>query len=148
MHTNPLLGTGYESFWLGSRLQLFWQTSGLGHINEAHNGFLEMYLNLGIIGLALIVGYLITSYRTIWSKFFQLAGLSSLALAIWIDFLFYNVTEAGFRSGLMWLTFLLLSIAVPGYAKRKARNIAGSGNASAAERLSCVSLGPAPVGKS
>ena len=26
MHTNPLLGTGYESFWLGPRLQWFWQT--------------------------------------------------------------------------------------------------------------------------
>ena len=25
MHTNPLLGTGYESFWLGPRLQRFWQ---------------------------------------------------------------------------------------------------------------------------
>ncbi len=48
MKTNPLLGTGYESFWLGPRLQWFWQHAGLGHINEAHNGYLEVYLNLGI----------------------------------------------------------------------------------------------------
>ena len=28
MHTNPLIGTGYESFWLGSRLQIIWQVLG------------------------------------------------------------------------------------------------------------------------
>src|SRR5262249_31683228 len=41
MKINPILGTGYESFWLGPRLEWFWQNAGLGHINEAHNGFLE-----------------------------------------------------------------------------------------------------------
>lgn len=111
MHTNPFFGTGYESFWLGPRLQWFWQMSGLGRINEAHNGYLEVYLNLGIIGLLLVAAFLIASYRTIWNKLSPLASLSSLTLALWIIFLFYNVTEAGFRSGLMWLTFLLSSIA-------------------------------------
>ena len=45
-HTNPLLGAGYESFWLGPRLTTVWAQVGVG-INEAHNGYLEVYLNLG-----------------------------------------------------------------------------------------------------
>ena len=53
MHTNPLLGTGYESFWLGPRLVKIWQR--FGPINEAHNGYLEVYLNLGLIGLFLLI---------------------------------------------------------------------------------------------
>jgi len=147
MHTNPLIGTGYESFWLGSRLQLFWHTSGLGFINEAHNGFLELYLNLGLVGVGLMIGYLITSYRTIWSRLSPVADMRSLALALWIDFLFYNMTEAGFRSGLMWLIFLLATLSVPGYAKRRLSNIAVSRERENADTVSCMPLEPTPVAK-
>ena len=39
--------------------------AGVGHLNEAHNGYLEVYLNLGIIGVILIIGFLIAGYRNI-----------------------------------------------------------------------------------
>jgi exopolysaccharide production protein ExoQ len=113
MQTDPLLGTGYESFWLGPRLQQFWQTSGLGRINEAHNGYLEIYVNLGIIGLCLLGGFLMASYRTICRRLTPFSSLASFTLAIWAVMLFYSVTEAGFRSGLMWIMFLLGGVAVP-----------------------------------
>ena len=120
MHTNPIIGTGYESFWMGSRLDYFWQR-GLGAINEAHNGFLEMYLNLGLIGLSLIVWFLIASYQTICKRLRPFSSLASLTLAIWITMVFYCVTEAGFRSGLMWLVFLLAGLAVPRRAESRVR---------------------------
>lgn len=112
MHTNPWVGTGYESFWMGPRLQWFWQMSGLGHLNEAHNGYLEVYLNLGIIGLLLIVGILIASYRTLCERLAPFSSFASLSLALWAIMLFYCITEAGFRSCLMWLAFLLVAISV------------------------------------
>jgi exopolysaccharide production protein ExoQ len=112
MKTNPLLGVGYESFWLGPRLEWFWQNAGLGHINEAHNGYLEVYLNLGIVGLFFLGWFVIASYWTI-SRRLALSSLGPLRLSVWTIILLYSVTEAGFRSGLMWLTFLLGAIAVP-----------------------------------
>lgn len=140
MKTNPLLGTGYESFWLGPRLQWFWQNAGLGHINEAHNGFLEVYLNLGIFGLFLLGWFLIVSYRTICRKLFSKLG--SLNLALWIILLFYSATEAGFRSGLMWLTFLLGAIVVPERVSHKALVLDASAfdSAGAEDVLSSVPL--------
>ena len=120
MKTSPLLGTGYESFWLGPRLQSFWQNAGLGHINEAHNGFLEVYLNLGMIGLSLLGWFLIASYRTICRRLEHFSAFGSLNLALWTILLFYSATEAGFRSGLMWLTFLLGAIVVPERVSDKA----------------------------
>jgi exopolysaccharide production protein ExoQ len=106
--TNPLVGTGYESFWLGPRLQWIWMQTGT--INEAHNGFLEVYLNLGLIGLFLLAGFLIRSYRVIVGI---KSSLASLSLALWTVLLFYNATESAFKGHLMWVAFLLGAIVLP-----------------------------------
>lgn len=110
-HTNPLVGTGYESFWLGPRLQRIWRI--VGDINEAHNGYLDIYLNLGAIGVLLLVGFLISGYRTTCKKFTSSYDLASLTLAIWTVTLFYNVTEAAFKGGLLWMALLLGVSVVP-----------------------------------
>ena len=59
-HTNPIIGTGYESFWLGSRLEYVWRLAG--QVNEAHNGYLEIYLTLGLVGVFLLLSFMIASY--------------------------------------------------------------------------------------
>jgi exopolysaccharide production protein ExoQ len=140
MHTSPLFGTGYESFWMGQRLQQFWQSAGLGGINEAHNGYLEVYLNMGTIGLFLLGGFLIASYRTICRRLSPFSSLASLSLALWTVVLFYSVTEAGFRSGLMWITFLLGAIAVPGHAENRGDSAATFEDAATEEPLYSLSL--------
>lgn len=112
-HTNPLLGTGYESFWLGHRLIDVWRQTG-PNINEAHDGYLDVYLNLGFIGLFLLLGFLIASFRTICRRLVHFPSLGSLGAAMWTVLLFYNVTEASFKSGLLWMMFVLGAVVVPG----------------------------------
>jgi len=112
MDINPLVGTGYGSFWLGSRLNSVWELRG--RITEAHNGYLEMYLNLGIIGLSLFVIFLFASYIHICKEdIASRKSATSLALAVWTVMLFYMVTEAGFRGGLLSVVFLQLVISMP-----------------------------------
>lgn len=133
LHTNPVIGTGYESFWVGPRLQKVWKV--LVGINEAHNGYLEVYLNLGCVGVALLIGFLLASYRTICKKLTSSDALASLTLAIWAVVLFYNVTEAAFKSGLLWLILLLGAIEIPEPAEDRIRGMATKKNLSAAKRL-------------
>jgi len=123
MKTNPLIGTGYESFWLGPRLELVWKQFG-GGINEAHNGYLEVYLNLGLIGLLLIGGFLIASYRIICRRLRPFCDLASLSMALWAALVFYNMTEASFKIHLMWVTFLLGAMAIPEFGENLARSAA------------------------
>jgi O-antigen ligase len=132
IHTNPLIGTGYESFWLGPRLQKIWQT--MPGINESHNGYLEVYLNLGLIGVFLIIGLLITSYRKICKSLTPFSSISSLYLALWAITLFYNMTEAAFKGGFIWAAFLLAAIAVPDRAADRVRNIVAVQSTGAAAR--------------
>jgi exopolysaccharide production protein ExoQ len=140
MHTNPLLGTGYESFWLGPRLEFVWRKFWL--FNEAHNGYLDIYLNLGLVGLFLLGGFLVASYRTICGRFTPFSNYASLSLALWTVLLFYNVTEAALKSGhLMCFTFLFGAIVVPGIADRIG-SIAKVDSSMATEPLRPVPLQP------
>jgi O-antigen ligase len=108
--TNPLLGAGYESFWLGDRLQWMWARHEW-RPNQAHNGYLEVYLNLGLVGLCALAGVLIATYREICRQMTH--PVASLGLAFFAVLIFYNVTEAAFKGHLLWFVLLLVSIAIP-----------------------------------
>jgi O-antigen ligase len=110
--TNPVLGAGYETFWIGPRLLEIWRQTGNG-LNHSHNGYLEVYLNLGIIGLALLGWVLASSYRTVCKRLSTASELGSLSLALWTILLLYNVTEAAFKIQLIYVIFLVTAIVVP-----------------------------------
>ncbi len=110
---NPFVGTGFESFWLGSRLETIWKDYGL-HIQEAHNGYLEVYLNLGWIGVILLVGMILTGYQRVIRALRGSEELSYINLAFIVSSVLYNFTEAGFRAmSPTWTAFLLAMCAVP-----------------------------------
>lgn len=112
MTANPLLGTGFESFWLGERLKKMWSTYWW-HPNQAHNGYLEVYLNLGWIGVALLAVVLVTGYRNAVGAFRRDQRTGSLKLAYFVAAALYNLTEAGFRmTSPVWDVLLLAATAV------------------------------------
>lgn len=109
--TNPMVGTGYESFWLGPRLSHVWELAG--PVNEAHNGYLEVYLNLGLAGDFLLLVFLLTCYRTICKKLSPSFAFATLSLSLWTVLLFYNMTEsAAFNGQFLWITFVLIMTVV------------------------------------
>lgn len=111
---NPLVGTGFESFWLGKRLEYLWTFSIMHGLNEAHNGYLEVYLNLGWIGLGLLGVLLWTGYRNILRVLERDPEAGRLRLGYFVIAVVYNLTEAGIRTtDLVWISFLLAIIALP-----------------------------------
>ncbi|MBZ5581659.1 MAG: O-antigen ligase family protein [Acidobacteriia bacterium] len=131
---NALVGVGYESFWLGARLQRLWDT--MPGIQEAHNGYLEVFLNLGWIGLILLALLMLAGYRSIVRAFRTDARWGCLGLAFFVSALIYNFTEAGFRLlSPTWFAFLL-AILIPDVVRalRSGAIAAGGGSAFAAPR--------------
>lgn len=107
LHTNPWFGTGFESFWLGNRLERVWHMSVNG-IQEAHNGYLEIYLNLGWCGLLLLGAVFVVGYKRAIGILRQDRQDGRLRLAFMTATLIFSMTEAGFRMlSPMWLAFLL-----------------------------------------
>ena len=108
---NPLVGTGYESFWLGSRLAAMRDTFEQ-HVNQVHNGYLEVYLNLGWVGICFLGAVIFTGYRKIlaWVFRYDLAGC--LMLAYFVVAVVYDFTEAGFKMMYpVWIFFLMSTMA-------------------------------------
>lgn len=113
MVVNPWLGAGFESFWLGDRLQKLWSIFWW-HPNESHNGYLETYLNLGGVGIALLGVLMVTGYRNINRKLREGASLAPLWLAFFFVGVAYNFTEAAVRTvSPVWIFFMLAITAVP-----------------------------------
>ncbi len=105
---NWIVGAGFEAFWSGSRVQIL--DLRFPDINEAHNGYLEVYLNLGLCGLGLILLVLVHGYCNAIAAFRRDPVLGSLLAAYILSAATYNITEAGFRVlHEMWF-FLLVSI--------------------------------------
>jgi len=113
LQTNPMLGTGFESFWLGSRLQRVWDMTATG-IQEAHNGYIEVYLNLGWFGLLLLGVAIVTAYRRAFTLSLRDPHAGRIRLAFLTAGVIYSLTEAGFRMmSPIWIAFLLAITIVP-----------------------------------
>ncbi|HUN60360.1 MAG TPA: O-antigen ligase family protein [Candidatus Sulfotelmatobacter sp.] len=112
---NPVIGTGFESFWnanatkVNQTLQL-WGFRDLHNINSAHNGYLQIYLDLGMVGLCMVVFILISGYRYASKAFQYNAEFGSLMLACIATGTFYSITEVGFRILTPSWIFLLLGV--------------------------------------
>jgi exopolysaccharide production protein ExoQ len=106
---NPWLGAGYETFLMGPRLvelRKLYQNS----FQEAHNGYLEIYLNLGWIGVSLFAFLLITGYQKVVAAVRREPTVGSLSLAFLIAVAINGLTEAPFRMMTATIFFLLWAI--------------------------------------
>jgi exopolysaccharide production protein ExoQ len=111
-NTDPLIGYGFYTFWDSKKglsvIDQFMQ------INSAHNGFLEMYLDGGLIGATLVVVFLLAAGGRAIARLFNHHPLGTMGLIYWVLILLYNFSESSFfRPDLLWFTFLLVIIDVP-----------------------------------
>jgi O-antigen ligase len=122
MTGNPVAGTGFESFWLGKRLEKMWSIYWW-HPREAHDGYIEIFLNLGWLGIVMFAIVLVTGYGTVVNAFRRSPEEGKLRLAYFVVAVAYNFAESAFGSlNPVWICFLLATIAVPGgWIKSKAR---------------------------
>jgi exopolysaccharide production protein ExoQ len=112
MTGNPMFGTGFESFWLGPRLKEIWSVYWW-HPNEAHNGYIEVFLNLGWVGIALLGVVYVTSYRNTVRVLCRDPDTGTLRLAYFVVAVVYNFTESAVRiMHPVWILFLLVGIEV------------------------------------
>jgi O-antigen ligase len=58
--------------------------------------YLEVWLNLGVVGLVIVLAFLLISYFNVCDRLRTLPTSAMLGLTFWIVLLFYDFTEAAF----------------------------------------------------
>jgi O-antigen ligase len=150
MANSPMLGEGFESFWLGERLKKL-QDMWYFKPNQAHNGYIEMYLNLGWIGLLIFAGVVVSCYKgvreTLMRSFdaenAELDDFSRIGMGYLIAYLIFNVTDASFKPlNFLFVWFLIFTMRYPS----KASNVPQLSTASLARAERVNEFGTLGVG--
>lgn len=103
-----LLGTGFASFWLGpGGPSQFISDALLWTVPTAHNGYLEVLNEVGLVGTVLFLGMLIGHLKNIIAIFDSNRHQAALHLALLLVFLISNFSESTALKVTSFLQFLL-----------------------------------------
>ena len=109
-----MVGAGFMSFWTGERMQAIWNVMGTG-INQAHNGYLKQYVNLGYVGVVFIVGIMLLGLLKARREINIDHAAGVLTLSCVVVAALYNYTEASFYGiNNMWVLLLIGCVDVSG----------------------------------
>jgi O-antigen ligase len=103
-------GEGYDSYWLGDRIRILWDRYWW-HPTEAHNGYVEIYLELGVIGLLIFFAV----FRSCFNKLIKGIKMgeedSIFRFVLFITVMLYNIPETAIKgTHIMWFLFLLVTM--------------------------------------
>ncbi len=115
---NPVLGVGFGAFWVGhigyamypldnwSRVTPGWRPG------QGHNGFVDVYVDLGVIGVALVLLVIGFAFAGALDDLRNEFELGSLRLTLLVSIVMNNLTESSLLKGTHSLWFLFLLVAV------------------------------------
>lgn len=107
LQTNPLIGSGFSSAWLSREAEDFVEEFHLAH---AHNGYLEVYLHSGLVGVFLLLGVIVSASKNAAFHLLSFGPCGYLFASLFLAGLFYNYTEVTFnRSNMMGFLLWTLS---------------------------------------
>jgi O-antigen ligase len=112
-NTDPILGVGFQTFWTGARLEEAWILLRT-QIHQAHNGYLEQYLNLGFIGVGFILIILVAGLLKVRRHMMADHSAAMLRLSFIVVAVVYNWTESTFFGlNILWILLLVACLEVP-----------------------------------
>lgn len=114
IHQRFWLGYGYHTFWtaVSGDLLSLWSPFGRMRPTHAHNGFLDLWLDLGVVGF----GMFVVSFISNLIKGIRLVGLTHthtalLPLLLLTYLLLLNQAESALvREGVFWILYVSISI--------------------------------------
>lgn len=111
---NLILGYGYSAFWEGTDAPAIQVWSYVGwQAPHSHNGFLDLALDLGILGLVLLLSaYLSLLHKSL--KLLQKSRIGTYGFVYCVFLLLYNLTESTLyrNNSVFFMIFVLLDVYV------------------------------------
>ena len=105
---HPMLGAGYMGFWSEETIAEI-KIMNTNAPQEAHNGYLEVFLELGFVGCALFLPVILSGLAGAWRVMRTNFELGQFCVTMLVVMLVHNYSESGFPrpTYLTWFGFLL-----------------------------------------
>jgi O-antigen ligase len=102
----PVLGLGYGGYWVRPIES---------DVNEAHNGYLDVVLELGVVGLALLFGFVVSLCRKAHACLVDEFWWGSFGFAFLLATVLHNASESTFlkTSDSLWTLLIFVSMLLP-----------------------------------
>lgn len=118
---NPVLGVGMGAFWVGPigydmyPLPNWSMVTPEWRPEQGHNGYIDVYVQLGAVGLILLVIVIGLAFAGALDDLQNDFYMGSIRLILLLGIVMNNVTETSFLRGEhgLWFLFLLVAINVP-----------------------------------
>lgn len=111
----PWLGHGFRAFWTADYNRGLIASNFWARYDQSHNGYLQILLDLGLVGLGLFLAWLVS----VLARSLRLLGDPDLRMwiSLWAAFIVYSFTEAIYLTpnGFTWLVIMLAGM-VTGYS--------------------------------
>jgi O-antigen ligase len=89
---HSLLGVGYGSFWINPPISYSLSVM----VNESHNGYLDVFVELGLLGLFLFLCFLFSFFRAARVALVSDFEPAAFALCLLLIILVHNILESSF----------------------------------------------------
>jgi exopolysaccharide production protein ExoQ len=108
---SPLVGWGYRSFWLVPNSPSLEAPGWVKMMPNAHNGYVDTKLELGYVGLALLVAFIIATIHAIGRVADRDPARARLVLSLALFIILYNFFESIWMRGFefLWVVFLIVA---------------------------------------
>src|ERR1700737_3086487 len=115
----PLLGWGYQSFWLvGPDAPSVVEAPGWVKVMpNAHNGYYDTMLEMGYVGYAFLVIFIIATLHAVGRVADRDPARARLVLSLALYIILYNFTESLWMRGFefLWVVFVILAAEIGRY---------------------------------
>jgi exopolysaccharide production protein ExoQ len=109
--SNPLFGIGFGGFWIGKIANIPWNANMTWVLGQAHSGYVDTYLQLGLVGDFLLAGTIFFAMALLKRSLDRDFDLSAFRITLLLTIAFINITESIYLRGDHHL-WLLLMVAV------------------------------------
>jgi len=115
----PLLGWGYQSFWLvGPDAPSIVDAPGwVKRMPQAHNGYYDTMLEMGYVGLALLLIFIVATLHAIGRVADRDPARARLVLSLALLIILYNFLESTWMrsSEILWVVFVIVAAEIGRY---------------------------------
>jgi exopolysaccharide production protein ExoQ len=126
---SPLVGWGYQSFWLVPNSPSFEARGWVKTMPNAHNGYIDTKLEMGYVGLAFLEAFIIATLHAIGRVADRDPTRARLLLSLVLFIVLYNFFESLWMRGFefLWVVFVIVAAEVGRYWRPFPQGRAASG---------------------